>query len=83
MSDRYAAITAHHDRFDIRMKCAALAVRVAVFRAPVGVVFTSDASSPLVINTPGALITVWGIAVLLIAGPRRLASLISHKEHAS
>ena len=45
--------------------------------------FTSGASSPIVINTAGGLITLWGIAVVLMAGPRRLASLTSQKEHAS
>ena len=36
--------------------------------------FTSDASSPIVINIAGALITLWGIAVVLMVGPRRVAS---------
>ena len=47
---------------------------VALFHAGVDVAFTSDASSPIVINSAGALITLWGIAVVLVVGPRRLAS---------
>jgi len=56
---------------------------VALFHAGVDVAFSSSASSPVVINTAGALITLWGIAVMLMAGPRRLASRTSHKEYAS
>ena len=55
----------------------------ALFDAEVDVAFTAEASPPVVINTADALITLWGIAVVLIAGPRLLASLTSHKEHAS
>ena len=51
---------------------------VALFHAGVDVAFTSDASSPVVINTAGALITLWGVAVVMVAGPRRLGS---QKEH--
>ncbi len=47
---------------------------VAVFHATVDVAFTSGISSPWVVNAAGALITVWGIAVLVAAGPGRLAS---------
>ena len=47
---------------------------VALFHAGVDVAFTSEASSPVVINTAGALITLWGIAGVLRFGPRRLAS---------
>ena len=35
--------------------------------------FTSDASSPSVVNAAGALITLWGIIVLVAAGPRYLS----------
>ena len=51
---------------------------VALFHAGVDVAFTSDASSPVVINTAGALITLWGVAVVMVAGSRRLGS---QKEH--
>ncbi|MEO8154129.1 MAG: CPBP family intramembrane glutamic endopeptidase [Rhizobacter sp.] len=47
---------------------------VAIFHAGVDVAFTSDASSPVVVNTAGALITLWGIAVVLTVGRRRLVS---------
>jgi len=50
---------------------------VALFHAGVDVAFTSDASSPVVVNTAGALITLCGIAVALLVGPRRLASIAS------
>lgn len=46
---------------------------VAVFHATIDVAFTSDFASPLVTNISGAFITVWGVLVLLIAGPRRLS----------
>lgn len=46
---------------------------VALFHATVDIAFTSDISSPLVVNVIGGLITLWGIAVLLIAGPRYLS----------
>lgn len=46
---------------------------VALFHATVDVVFTSDTSSPSVVNAVGALITVWGIIVLVVAGPRYLS----------
>ena len=53
---------------------------VALFHAGVDVAFTSDASSPIVINSAGALITLWGIAVVLVVGPRRLASQAEHSR---
>ena len=46
---------------------------VAVFHATVDVVFTSDVSSPFVVNTAGALTTVFGITVFVLAGPRYLS----------
>lgn len=45
---------------------------VALFHAAVDVVFTSEISSPMVVNAAGALITIWGVLVLAIAGPRYL-----------
>jgi uncharacterized protein len=45
----------------------------ALFHAAVDVVFTSGISSPSVINVAGALITIWGIIVLVAAGPRFLS----------
>jgi membrane protease YdiL (CAAX protease family) len=46
---------------------------VALFHAAVDVVFTSDIASPIVVNAAGALVTIAGIAVLVVAGPRYLA----------
>ena len=46
---------------------------VALFHATVDVAFTSDISSTLVVNIAGALITGWGILVLIVAGPRFLS----------
>lgn len=46
---------------------------VALFHATVDVTFSSDISSPFVVNITGALITCWGIIVLIAAGPRYLA----------
>ena len=59
---------------------------VALLHAAVDVAFTSVASSPIASNTAGVLITVWGIGVVLMARPHRLASLASltsKKEYAS
>ena len=53
---------------------------VALCHAAVDVAFTSAASSPIAVNTAGALITLWGVAVVLTAGSRRWAS---QKEHSS
>ena len=53
---------------------------VALFHAGVDVAFTSAASSPVVTNTAGALITLWGIAVVMAVGPRRLASIRKHRS---
>jgi uncharacterized protein len=38
---------------------------VALFHATIDVAFTSDVASPLVVNATGALVTVWGLVVLL------------------
>jgi membrane protease YdiL (CAAX protease family) len=46
---------------------------VAIFHAGIDVVFTSQSSSPVVVNVAGALITVWGVIVLIAAGPRYLS----------
>lgn len=46
---------------------------VAVFHATVDVAFTSSVSSPSVVNAAGALITFWGIIILVAAGPRFLS----------
>ncbi len=46
---------------------------VALFHAAVDVVFTSDLSSPEVVNAAGALVTVWGIVVLVVARPAYLS----------
>ena len=53
---------------------------VALFHAGVDVAFTSAASSPFAVNTAGALITLAGVAVILTAGSRRVAS---QREHPS
>jgi len=46
---------------------------VALFHAAVDVVFTSDVSSPDVVNAAGALITLWGVVVLVATGPKELS----------
>ena len=46
---------------------------VALFHAAVDVAFTSSVASPVAVNVAGALITLWGIAVLIVAGPRHLS----------
>ena len=51
---------------------------VALFHAGVDVAFTSAASSPVAVNTAGALITLWGVTVILTAGSRRVASQRKH-----
>jgi membrane protease YdiL (CAAX protease family) len=43
---------------------------VALFHATVDIAFTSDVASPISVNTTGALITVWGVVVLVVTGPR-------------
>jgi hypothetical protein len=46
---------------------------VAIFHAAIDVVFTSESSSPVVVNAAGALITVWGVIVVVVAGPGYLS----------
>jgi membrane protease YdiL (CAAX protease family) len=46
---------------------------VAIFHATIDVVFTSESSSPVVVNVVGALITLWGVIVVVAAGPRYLS----------
>lgn len=46
---------------------------VAVFHATVDVAFTSSIASSSVSNIVGALVTLWGVIVLLVAGPRYLS----------
>lgn len=46
---------------------------VALFHATIDIAFTSDIASPLVVNVTGFLVTVAGIAVVLLAGPRQLS----------
>lgn len=46
---------------------------VALFHATVDVASTSNLASPLVGSAMGVLITLWGLAVLVIAGPRCLS----------
>ncbi len=45
----------------------------AIFHSAIDVAFTSTAATPFVVNATGALITVWGLIVLLAAGPRYLS----------
>jgi hypothetical protein len=46
---------------------------VAIFHATVDVAFTSSVASTSVVNITGALITLWGLIVLIVAGPRCLS----------
>lgn len=46
---------------------------VAFFHAGIDVVFTSDVASPALTSATGAVVTVWGLAVLALAGPGDLA----------
>jgi membrane protease YdiL (CAAX protease family) len=48
---------------------------VAIFHATIDVVFTSQTSSPSVINALGAFITVAGVIVVVAAGPRDLSHI--------
>ena len=45
---------------------------VALFHASVDVAFTSSVASPFAVNVVGGLITIWGIAVLVVTGLRKL-----------
>ncbi len=56
---------------------------VAIFHAAIDVVFTSTTASAVVVNTAGALITVWGVIVVISAGPAYLSrhgKMVSHKH---
>ena len=46
---------------------------VAIFHATVDIAFQSDLSSPFVVNVAGAVVTIFGIAVVAVAGPRHLS----------
>jgi len=46
---------------------------VAMFHASIDVAFTSRIGSTAAVNATGALVTIWGILVLLFAGPKTLA----------
>lgn len=46
---------------------------VACFHATVDIAFTSDIASPFVVNAAGFLITLAGVAVVVVAGPRYLS----------
>lgn len=59
---------------------------VALFHASVDVAFTSDLSSTLVVNGAGAAITIWGIVVIVLAGPRclcRAGKMVRRPGHAT
>jgi membrane protease YdiL (CAAX protease family) len=46
---------------------------VALFHATIDVAFTSSVSVPVVVSVVGAALTIWGIIVLIAAGPRNLS----------
>jgi uncharacterized protein len=46
---------------------------VALFHAAIDVVFTSEGASSVVVNAVGALVTLWGIGVLIVGGPAFLS----------
>jgi len=46
---------------------------VALFHASIDVAFTSQASTGFVVNATGAMVTVWGLVVLVVARPRDLS----------
>jgi membrane protease YdiL (CAAX protease family) len=46
---------------------------VAIFHAAIDVVFTSAEGSSTAVNAAGALITVWGVVVVVVAGPTYLS----------
>ncbi len=46
---------------------------VALFHATVDVAFTSDLSTQALVNSAGVLITIWGLVILVLVGPRYLA----------
>ncbi len=45
----------------------------ALFHATIDVAFTSNAATPSVVSVVGAAVTIWGIIVLVAAGPRSLS----------
>lgn len=53
--------------------CRGSLLVVALFHAAIDVAFTSESSSPVVVNAAGALITLWGVSVVVAAGPRYLS----------
>jgi uncharacterized protein len=53
---------------------------VALFHASVDVAFTSPVGGPAVAVVVGVLVTLWGMAVLLLAGPRCLSRTGSFVE---
>lgn len=55
----------------------------SLFHASVDVALTSNTSSPILITAAGARLTIWGVAVVMRAGPRRLASFVFAREHTS
>jgi len=46
---------------------------VALFHASIDIVFTSDVASTFVVNAAGTMITIAGIVVLIVFGPRTLS----------
>jgi membrane protease YdiL (CAAX protease family) len=56
---------------------------VALLHASIDVVFTSTLASETVVNATGALVTIWGLAVLVGTGPTylsRVGKVISTTE---
>lgn len=48
---------------------------VAIFHSTVDIAFTCKAAAPVVVGTMGMLITLWGIAMVFVAGPRKLSTV--------
>jgi hypothetical protein len=46
---------------------------VTLFHATIDILFTSDVVSPMYMNIAGAIVTVWGVVVLWVAGWRTLS----------
>lgn len=46
---------------------------VAIFHATVDIAFTCEAAPPAVVSVMGALITVWGLVLVVLLKPRDLA----------
>lgn len=53
---------------------------VAIFHATVDIAFTCEAAIPAVVGVMGALITVWGIATVVIMKPRDLSRIRHMRE---